>query len=638
MHRSPRLVLAALSTVCGLSALAHGQCDIYRLDVPDFDQRREAADGIQGLPNNGGLHCAPTSAMNWLAYVTSHGYPEVLAGHRDWQSNAHYNTMTSLINWLGTMMNTGSGTDNNDHADGLTDWLEMTSPGNFTVSLYGPSGAYAPSPEEIHDIMDAGGLVTLCTSHWDFFPATIVFEDGELISLPNRYVRKGGGHCVSVNRVTDGCSELPRVWFRDPAGFDGPNKTTQGTFVTQYLDTEPVTAHYASSQTGNTIYRTQYRFVDNDPNRNSMINALVVTTPIGGLTADAQAGTISVLNQHRGDGYAVLPPQQHSTPGSAAVLSIRYLPHLGAAAVLTKSGPDQGTLYRFRIGDGAFEPLATIDHPGDMAVGRSGEVYMVSRAGSTHSGGINVCMADGSVRFLRTSITPSAIAYDDATGQLGMLFPSRRTLATVQIDPSTGVAGPIDERPLPPGVAVSSDSFFAFDGFRGGVVVASGDINGDGLVDLVNTGTGGWQVRSGGGIDIDSPRNLQIDPRGRLYCTSGGVSRSFVRDADGSWREDTRGKFAGRAVGDLFQVTIGRRGGPELRDPNQIVIDNPSDFPSAPPECPADFNLSGEVSVQDLFDYLAAFFAAAAEADVNQSGEVTVQDLFDYLAIFFRGC
>ncbi len=54
--------------------------------------------------------------------------------------------------------------------------------------------------------------------------------------------------------------------------------------------------------------------------------------------------------------------------------------------------------------------------------------------------------------------------------------------------------------------------------------------------------------------------------------------------------------------------------------------------------CPADFNLNGQVTVQDIFDFLAAWFAASQTADVNGSGTVSVQDVFDYLALWFVGC
>jgi hypothetical protein len=58
----------------------------------------------------------------------------------------------------------------------------------------------------------------------------------------------------------------------------------------------------------------------------------------------------------------------------------------------------------------------------------------------------------------------------------------------------------------------------------------------------------------------------------------------------------------------------------------------------AAPRCIADFNGSGAVTVQDIFDFLAAYFTANPAADVNGSGSVTVQDIFDYLASYFAGC
>jgi hypothetical protein len=61
----------------------------------------------------------------------------------------------------------------------------------------------------------------------------------------------------------------------------------------------------------------------------------------------------------------------------------------------------------------------------------------------------------------------------------------------------------------------------------------------------------------------------------------------------------------------------------------------------APPggaACVADFNNSGAVSVQDIFDYLAAYFSNLPSADFNHSGSVSVQDIFDYLTAYFTPC
>ncbi len=57
-----------------------------------------------------------------------------------------------------------------------------------------------------------------------------------------------------------------------------------------------------------------------------------------------------------------------------------------------------------------------------------------------------------------------------------------------------------------------------------------------------------------------------------------------------------------------------------------------------PVACIADFNGAGGVTVQDIFDYLSAYFAGDLRADVNSSGSLTVQDIFDFLTAYFAGC
>jgi hypothetical protein len=56
------------------------------------------------------------------------------------------------------------------------------------------------------------------------------------------------------------------------------------------------------------------------------------------------------------------------------------------------------------------------------------------------------------------------------------------------------------------------------------------------------------------------------------------------------------------------------------------------------PACLADVNDDNAVTVQDIFDFLALYFADDPAADINGQDGVSVQDIFDFLALYFAGC
>jgi hypothetical protein len=62
------------------------------------------------------------------------------------------------------------------------------------------------------------------------------------------------------------------------------------------------------------------------------------------------------------------------------------------------------------------------------------------------------------------------------------------------------------------------------------------------------------------------------------------------------------------------------------------TLDNPTTC------CPANFNQTGGLTVQDIFDFLAAYFGGDPAADFNGLAGLSVQDIFDYLAAYFTGC
>lgn len=84
-------------------------------------------------------------------------------------------------------------------------------------------------------------------------------------------------------------------------------------------------------------------------------------------------------------------------------------------------------------------------------------------------------------------------------------------------------------------------------------------------------------------------------------------------------------------INDRGQI-IARAGQFQPFDPSPGVLLTPI------AECPADFDASGSLSVQDIFDFLGAWFASDPRADFNTIGGVTTQDIFDFLNAWFAGC
>lgn len=86
----------------------------------------------------------------------------------------------------------------------------------------------------------------------------------------------------------------------------------------------------------------------------------------------------------------------------------------------------------------------------------------------------------------------------------------------------------------------------------------------------------------------------------------------------------SRAVFEG-VTGRPYYIRIGSLVG--ARGPGELRIST-----GAAPVCPCDWNQVGGRTVQDIFDFLADWFAGAG--DFNQTGTSDLQDLFDFLACF----
>ena len=97
---------------------------------------------------------------------------------------------------------------------------------------------------------------------------------------------------------------------------------------------------------------------------------------------------------------------------------------------------------------------------------------------------------------------------------------------------------------------------------------------------------------------------------------------------------DTRAAVA-RPVADAIATVIARSIAGTVAAVDDFLIVNPT---CSRPPCSADFNGDGNVSVTDIFDYLAAYFNTSASADFDHNGSVTVTDIFNFLAVYFIPC
>jgi len=84
----------------------------------------------------------------------------------------------------------------------------------------------------------------------------------------------------------------------------------------------------------------------------------------------------------------------------------------------------------------------------------------------------------------------------------------------------------------------------------------------------------------------------------------------------------------------IIYVQTGAAGGTAYMDDVTFSYSTPGPIQT----CAADYNGSGGLSVQDIFDFLAAYFSSNPRGDFNGVAGITVQDIFDFLASYFAGC
>lgn len=224
--------------------------------------------------------------------------------------------------------------------------------------------------------------------------------------------------------------------------------------------------------------------------------------------------------------------------------------------------------------------------------------------------------------------------------------------AWVWRDPASGGAGVLEPLPDLPGGDDFSQAFDVSDDgrvvvgrsgntasgpntsvaclWRDGQVIEIGDLPGSDTASVAWGVSGDGAVIVGEGYSDLTPAFGEFEA---IYYTEAGGLKNLRVMLSTEYGVDLTGWILFRAV------AVSRDGrvicGTGL-DPEENFVVWWVELPA--PICPADFNDSGSVTVQDIFDFLAAYFGNDPAADFNGVGGVSVQDIFDYLAAYFAGC
>ncbi|MCC6322479.1 MAG: hypothetical protein IT438_13700 [Phycisphaerales bacterium] len=619
MHAFKNLVATAL--LCsGLAVPALGQCHIYRWNVPDFDQKRDA------LPGDGGMYCVPTSATNWMAYIANRGYPFMMSGPRDWQSQANYSLVTQTDASMGVLMSTSAtgGTGGNTGLTGLQSYMFGRAPYLFSASVwYGNI-----TPFDMYFQMLTNGLVNICYGYYK-----------QAAGAGGYYYYRDGGHCVTLNGLTDVCSPSPIIRVRNPA--DDSMLSSQSTFATATSrGLQETFRDFPLSGSTKTLTRladfgvgsTTRRYVDTMYIIRSNFACWSPATALpeihltfaASLFGDSspQNRVFTLPSGAIADSIAIHPDQSKAayvrfTP--AAIASSHRLRLLNLA---DGSDTDVGLLLPAVQGQ---SPI-TFDRFGRLIVCDGSVLKVFDLSGRAPE-----------IAASRPLASPaSSICFDDVLDEIVVLTPGNRRLIRFSKDLSSAI-----DEPLPSGVPVMGDGSVIPDPTASGRYLVT--IPGTASVHELSIIPGTPRLALTHSLHLPAVQSVQdIHPAdGGIFVVADGRVRVLDRDPlAGRLRLAPTQVFGGLPAMRSMSLTRSRTNfDPAIHTgPAWDNIVDPGEGVVPIPDCPADFNLSGTVTVQDLFDFLAAYFAGDPHADINGSASITVQDIFDFLAAYFRGC
>lgn len=584
--------------------------------MPDLDQRRQEGAGVFGLPGNGSMYCVPTSTMNMFIYAANHGFPNVLPGPGNWQSNSLYNAATINIFLLGEMMETDAreGTGGFEWRDGAIDWLNQNSEGaKFTVQLKYFSSALGPNLNSLAKSAINGHLVSLGYGRYSYI--------GTYEGLP-RYVRSGG-HIVTMSKAHRSGSDQ-KLWVRDPA--DSMSMTSQSTFVNTLWEVENK-AVYILHEGENYLRLFSALGYEAPPETARFIDGALYIRPKAGYAFTDTGGILSITQ------YIPWPLIGSPQPASEFAVNV---PGTFIDGLMASNGADVYTINQIAGVPNRItctdlltdESIGLGEFPGafQLALSPSGLLYILT-PNLLHC--MNLMEEEHPLQSVELPAEGSAIAFDLKNNEVAVLTKEHVLLAFSDLSMPPCVI------PIPNDIPMEGAAVMSVDPSTGMYWFATEANNM--LFGLMMDDAGAPVIDQILAPDLGMPTSFDFDDAGHVYITDGTSLVEMMKTATAGWQPVADSAFAGPG-GKVFQMTKSESNfDPELHTgPGYFNIDpDELEFGEIVFDCYEDLNDDGLVSVADLLLLLAAWGECGngpCAADLTGDRTVGVPDLLELLA------